>query len=57
MYWEVCNVNDAPNLAMLLPRPFRRGEGRGEGSIRVVYHTSSSVKRRGGKNCLPQPTD
>src|SRR5258708_7734205 len=30
---------------MLLPLPFRRGEGWGEGSFRVVYSTVSSVIR------------
>jgi len=30
-------------LAVLLPLPFRRGEGRGEGSVCVVYPTASLV--------------
>jgi len=31
------------DLAVLPPLPFRRGEGRGEGSVCVVYPTASPV--------------
>jgi hypothetical protein len=31
------------DLAVLLPLPFRRGEGRGEGSICVAYPAASPV--------------
>ncbi len=30
-------------LTMLLPLPFRRGEGRGDGSLYVVYPAAPSV--------------
>jgi len=32
------------NLMMLLPLPFRRGEGRGEESLCIVYPTVLSVR-------------
>jgi len=37
-------LNYASNLAMVLPLPFRRGEGGGEESFRVVYPAVPSVR-------------
>jgi len=39
-------LNYTSNLPMLLPRPFRRGEGRGEGSLGVGYPRVPSVAVR-----------
>src|SRR5271165_2459233 len=38
------------DLAMLLPLPFRRGEGRGDGSLRVVHPTVPSVRESNSQN-------
>jgi hypothetical protein len=32
------------NLSKILPLPFRRGEGRGEGSLGAVYPTVLSIR-------------
>jgi hypothetical protein len=44
-------VNYTSNLAMLLPRPFRRGEGRGEG-LRVVYPTAHPLNATAGLSVI-----
>ena len=46
-YCGVRSIRYTAKLRRLLPRPFRRGEGRGEGLLGVVYPTVLSVAHLG----------